>query len=160
MRADIALRAEVVRRSLCCTLLSALAGCGSLAGPDYRGEVLLELAGQVLYDGSLPFESEIGVTLLWSLDLDEAADQQAVVAKTEFPSRYTLSLYHPPSAPSYQPLFGESWLQAAVGQPVLYEDSDGDGSWDQQTERVVGGAFNRAILWIERLGATPSTLGG
>ena len=126
--------------------------------------MLLEIAGQVLSDGSLTFEHDIGVTLLWSLDIDTRADQQAVVAKTTFPSRYTLEVYHPPRAQAYRDLFGATWIEAAVGQPVLFEDTNGNGRWDRHRshdpERVVGGSYGRAIVWIDALDEPPPPLGG
>jgi hypothetical protein len=135
-----------------------MAGCGSLVGTDYRGEVLLELEGTVLSDGTLPLEGDVGVTLLWSLDIDTDAQQSSVVASTSFPSRYTLQLFHPPQSGAFIDLFGQDWLEAAVGQPILYMDHDGDGRWDRGEEEVVGGAFDRAVIWIESLG--DSSLGG
>lgn len=142
------------------SLLSLLAGCGELAGSDYRGEVLLSLAGRVLSDGTEDLEEEVGVTILWSLQLDQSAEQQAVVTHTSFPSRYTLELYHPPQASELQPLMGQEWLPAAVGQPILFEDLDRDGLWDQTRERLVGGAFDRAIVWIASIGEPREEVGG
>ncbi|MEQ1570845.1 MAG: hypothetical protein ABMA64_34770 [Myxococcota bacterium] len=130
-------------------LVVGLTGCGSLADAGYRGEVLLELAGQVVSDGSVSIEHEVGVTLMWSIG--GAVEQQAVVARTTFPSRYTLEVYRPPATGGFQSPWGEEWLDVAIGQPVLFEDLDDDGRWDQQAEPVVGGSLDRAIVWVDAL---------
>ncbi|MEZ4241373.1 MAG: hypothetical protein R3F59_35505 [Myxococcota bacterium] len=139
--------------TLRCLPLVALAGCGSLVGLDYRGEVLLELHGQVLIDGSLDQEREIGVTLLWSLAGGTRADPQSIVAHTTFPSRYTLEIDHPPQDGVFQHPYGEDWLSVAVAQPILFEDIDGDGRWDRAREQVVGGSLDRAVVWVDSVDA-------
>lgn len=126
-----------------------LAGCGSLAGGDYRGEVMLRIEGQVLVDDAASLDSSIGVALLWTNGQPSAAELQSVVVGTSFPARYDLKLYRPPPAATRLPLLGVDNLQASIGQIVLYEDRNGDGRWNRRNEPVVGGAYDSAVVWVD-----------
>lgn len=150
----LARQARSLREGLFCGLL----GCGSLVGTDYRGTPLLTIEGEILSDGSVPASASdnVAVAMLWSVDLEAPTDQQSVVASTSFPSRYRLAMYHPPPSRASQQILGQPWLEGLVGQPALFRDLDGDGTWDSEVEPQVGGAFDRAILWVTRRDEPPA----
>jgi hypothetical protein len=136
-------------RSVRLLAAALLAGCGSLADGDYRGEVLLEMDGQVLMDGSLGFDSDLGVAVHWSRALTPEAGAQSVVVATEFPANYSVQFFHPPAGTTFIPLFGEEGLNAAVGEIVVFEDVDGDDRWSPDREPVMGGSFDTTLLWVQ-----------
>lgn len=124
-------------------------GCGSLADGDYRGEVLMEISGQVMMDGSLEAHPDLGVAVLWSRTTDAAAPEaQSVVVSTSFPASYEVRMYHPPESTTRLDLFGIEGFRAAVGEIIVYADDDGDDRWTPG-EEVVGGAFDATVLWVE-----------
>ncbi len=128
--------------------LVLMAACGNpLVGRDYRGEVLATLDGTVLMDAEgyeWPTET-LRVALFWATD-DGIGTEQSVVVETSFPARYTLSLYQPPPEDA---LFDTDWSssQIAVATPLLYEDVDGDGVWDEDVDDIVGGSPDIALVW-------------
>ncbi len=116
-------------RLLCVPLLGAL-GCDSQVGPDYPGEPLVSLHGQVTSSSTLPLP-QVEVGLLWqrgpppSTDDEQLATQAAV--QGEFPAQFILYLYHPAPEAARQPLrSGEvrfaranaAVLPAGIGQPA------------------------------------------
>ena len=128
--------------------LLSLAGCGSLVDSDYRGEVLFELSGTVVYTGDTVFEN-IGVALAWSNQ--ESADSAIlpVVVKTQFPAQYTLQIFSPPPENAEVQLFGNTDSRVSVGKIYLFEDDDDDGVWDLPQERMVGSTFDSAVVWVD-----------
>jgi hypothetical protein len=133
----------------CLLSLLATTGCGSLVGGDYRGEVLMEIQGAVLMQGDLSFDDDIGVALLWTNDDQAAVGAQSVVVQTAFPARYTIQIHSEPREGTRLSLLGVDAFDASIGQIVLYQDLDGDGTWaGPGREPVVGGAFDTAVVWI------------
>ncbi|MCB9675498.1 MAG: hypothetical protein H6737_10305 [Alphaproteobacteria bacterium] len=125
-----------------------VAGCGSLVGGDYNGEVLYEIEGQVYTDG-FDVEGDVGVALVWSNGFRESLGSQPVVVKTAFPARYTIQIFQPPADDTLVPFLGDSRIQAAIGDIILYEDANEDGRWSRDTEAVVGGAFGASLIWVK-----------
>ena len=78
-------------------VLGAL-GCDSLVSPDYPGEPLVSLRGQVTGNSPVPLP-QVEVGLLWqrgpppSTNDEQLATRAAV--KGEFPAQFVLRLYHP-----------------------------------------------------------------
>jgi hypothetical protein len=78
--------------------LLGVVGCDSLVSPDYPGEPLVSLRGQVTGSSPLPLP-QVEVGLLWqrgpppSTDDEQLATRAAV--KGEFPAQFVLKLYHP-----------------------------------------------------------------
>ncbi len=129
-------------------LMLALAGCGSLAGKDYKGEPLFQIEGVVQSDAAMQLRGEVGVALLWANDTAVELSTQAVVVETQFPARYTLKIYQAPPEASKLRVAGGQVLEASVGQILLFEDLDGSGTWDTETEPLIGGAYNAAVLFV------------
>jgi hypothetical protein len=73
-------------------------GCDSQVSPDYPGEPLVSLRGQVTSNSPLPLP-QVEVGLLWqrgpppSTDDEQLATRASV--KGEFPATFVLRLYHP-----------------------------------------------------------------
>jgi len=79
-------------------LASAVGGCDSQVAPDYPGEPLVTLRGQVTSSSPLPLP-QLEVGLLWQRGpppstTDEQLATRAAV-KGEFPAQFMLRLYHP-----------------------------------------------------------------
>jgi hypothetical protein len=81
-----------------CLPILAVVGCDSQVSPDYPGEPLVSLHGQVTGISPLPLP-QVEVGLLWqrgpppTTDDEQLATQAAV--KGEFPAQFVLKLYHP-----------------------------------------------------------------
>jgi hypothetical protein len=83
---------------LVCASALAWAGCDAQVAPDYPGEPLVSLTGQVTGNSPVPLP-QVEVGLLWqrgpppSTNDEELATQAAV--KGVFPAAFILRLYHP-----------------------------------------------------------------
>lgn len=137
-----------------------LAGCGSLAGGDYRGEVMMAIEGTVYVEDDLGLDDDIGVALLWTNGEAATDELQSVVVDTSFPARYELKLYKPPPAQTRLPLLGNEEMSASIGQIVLFFDADGDGAWDRVHEPIVGGSYDSAIVWVDDATRAQQALSG
>jgi len=130
-------------------LVTALCACGDpLEGAAYQGEPLMTLSGQVLLEEALPeLSGEVRVALFWSSQGGHGQQhEQQVAIATSFPSSYTLTLYTPPpDKVLYQPPHASGPVGIAV--PMLYEDLDGSGLYDQASEQVLGGSQDVLVLW-------------
>ena len=88
------------------SLLGA-SGCDSQVAPDYPGEPLVSLTGQVTGTSPVPLP-QLEVGLLWqrgpppSTNDEQLATQAAV--QGEFPAKFILRLYHPAPGAARQPL--------------------------------------------------------
>jgi hypothetical protein len=146
------MRSEVVFASVL-----ALA-CGQvLVGGGYRGEVLLTFSGAVVNElppELLDFDLDaMRITVIWltpGAPQDAApTDVEGIEILTAFPAKYELHLYQPPPP---EALFDGPWdsdTRVAVAVPVLFVDSDGNGRWDREDERIVGGSFDVVGVWAE-----------
>jgi hypothetical protein len=82
-------------------------GCDSQVAPDYPGEPLVTLQGQVTSTSRLPLP-QLSVGLLWqrgpppSTDDEQLATQAAI--QGEFPAEFILRLYHPAPEAARLPL--------------------------------------------------------
>jgi hypothetical protein len=87
--------------------LLGTSGCDSQVAPDYPGEPLVSLTGQVTSSSTLPLP-QLEVGLLWqrgpppSTNDEQLATQAAV--QGEFPAQFILRLYHPAPEAARQPL--------------------------------------------------------
>ena len=144
--------------------LVALAGCGSLVTPDYRGEPLFELEGTVYMSPEVQpvldglDGAPLRVALFWAHS-GETWTEQDVVVTPGFPSQYALALFHPPPASAH---FDADWApggRASVGIPLLYADADLDERWTPG-EAFVGGTLGGYVLHLEQGGVLPTAMGG
>ncbi len=139
---------DTCSRALLAVLCAGLAACGDgLVGADYQGLPLLSMAGQVMVEEELPaFDGEVRVAVFWSSQGDRGAQQQASVT-TDFPAQYTLTLYTPPPD---EVLYALEPVpdQAAIGMPLIYEDIDDNGRFDEGTELVIGGAEDILVFYF------------
>ncbi|MFN3197182.1 MAG: hypothetical protein ACE366_02020 [Bradymonadia bacterium] len=152
------------------SLAMVLAGCGDpLEDASYRGEPLLVLQGEVrvqstgltvdeVADLPQPASGTLRVALFWSRAAEAAQQvsliEQQAVTTSRFPARYALSLYSPPpmevmvEAP-------EGNGEVAVGLLLVYIDANEDGRWDPATDRLVGGARQRALVYTPSGASSP-----
>ncbi|MCO4743246.1 MAG: hypothetical protein KC912_00565 [Proteobacteria bacterium] len=132
--------------------LALLGSCGGLVGGDYRGEALYTVHGSVFVDPDDPDASwpdaPLRVAIFWAGADGFNETEQAVVIETEFPARYSLSIYQPPP-PGV--LFYTPWHDAkvAVGVPMLYLDHNEDHRWTPNEEPIVGGSYDLAVVYAE-----------
>ncbi|HXX30187.1 MAG TPA: hypothetical protein VEJ89_05670 [Myxococcaceae bacterium] len=83
---------------LLASLAAVAGGCDAQVAPDYPGEPLVSLTGQVTSSSPLPLP-QLEVGLLWqrgpppSTDDEQLATRASV--KGEFPAMFVLRLYHP-----------------------------------------------------------------
>jgi hypothetical protein len=129
-------------RSISLALCSSLVACGDpLYGADYFGEPLLTMSGEVLSEEVVgERDGEIRIALLWTrpdeitLQFDQGAELDTATI-----INWSMTLYHPPD----DSLLGED---GAIGIPVLYIDSDGSQSWNE--ERIIGGSSTAFVLYL------------
>jgi hypothetical protein len=90
-------------------LLSVLGGaaCDSQVSPDYPGEPLVSLHGQVTSSSPLPLP-QLEVGLLWQRGPPPSTGDEQLATKAavqgEFPAQFILRLYHPAPEAARQPL--------------------------------------------------------
>jgi hypothetical protein len=148
--------------ALACATLLALGACGDpLADGSWRGRPLLTLEGWVhlavtpeaYADLDWLREGELRAALFWaptrgsSYSLARAVEQD-VSAVGSFPARFALTIHEPP--PDALLHLTEAGTPFAVGLVVAYRDLDGDGRWDRDAERLVGGVEDRFVLYAPR----------
>ncbi len=135
-------------------------GCGTVVGGTYRGEVMLEIEGDVFVESPLALDSAVGVAVLWTKGGAETSRYQTATVDTSFPARYRLRLYRPPDRSTRVRLMGHEGIEASIGTIVLFEDRDGDGRWaGAEAEPIVGGAFDSAVVWVDDPDALREVLG-
>jgi hypothetical protein len=141
------------------TLLAlALLACGEpLVDGRYLGEPLYRIEGWVHL--AIPPESldpvanggALRLAVFWapargeSLRLDETTEQ-AVATTGIFPARFEVSLFQPPAA-RLQRALPDADGTAAFALLLAYLDRDGDARWDRDAERIVGGTYERLIVY-------------
>ncbi len=83
------------------------AGCDSQVSPDYPGEPLVSLHGQVTSSSPLPLP-QLEVGLLWQRGPPPSTGDEQLATKAavqgEFPAQFILRLYHPAPEAARQPL--------------------------------------------------------
>lgn len=90
-------------------LLPVLGGaaCDSQVSPDYPGEALVSLHGQVTSTSPLPLP-QVEVGLLWQRGPPPSTGDEQLATKAavqgEFPAQFVLRLYHPAPEAARQPL--------------------------------------------------------
>lgn len=126
-------------------LAPLLAGCGELAGADWRGERLFTISGDVLSLDPWSLQGNLRVALFWAWD-DEHPVEQSVVVDTSFPAHYELEVY---AWPPEESMFQAPWssVPLAAGVPLLYDDADLDGRYDEG-EALVGGPQDAGVLYV------------
>jgi hypothetical protein len=104
-----------MRRFTCATLLLlGLPACGAQVPPDYRGEPLATLHGNIVSQlkGGVP---DSDVALLWpDWSKGDASGTYHTTAvrvpvQTELPARFTLTLFEPPPESAYPPHQKDFW---------------------------------------------------
>lgn len=148
-------------RHLAWALMAGLCGCdGSLVDGSYHGEPLLVVAGEVKLvektssgvDATNAFPAgKLRMALMWLGPKGTPADtlfvpaaEQSVTAVAEFPARYRLAVYVPPPAAAVL-------RESAIGPYALavlaaYVDTNGNGSFERDTDKLVGGATAQRVV--------------
>jgi len=140
-----------------------VAGCGDAADDGgFRGEPLDELtlavsvaATDVQLEGRAP-----RVSLVWLVDdLGATLEVEAagVALGATLPTSATLQLLEVPPEAAMR---ADDTVTGrfALGQPIVYDDADGDARWDTKAEDVLGVASDLIVLYAPE-GASGKTVG-
>lgn len=137
---------------------AVLGACGDgLKDGSYRGEPLHVLEGWVKLDttetapGVTLVVGELRVAVFWSRSADALAAgtvgiEQDVATGGSFPARYRLVIYEPPPDELLVPVLDGSG-HYAFALVLAYVDGNGDGAWNRRSERLVGGAVQRLLVY-------------
>ena len=152
---------NIIRLIALALTLPLSSACGdALVDAQWRGEALFTINGFV-YLALSPEEfeatdylqdGELRTALFWaptrgsSYSLAGAVEQD-VSAVGSFPARFALTIYAPPPTELLRP-DPETSADFAVGLLVAYRDINGNDQWDRATERFVGGATDRFVLYV------------
>jgi hypothetical protein len=145
-------------------LVFLMTACGTrLVDGEYRGEPLLAIEGSMVVRTEGATEAEtaelerslgaLRVALFWSRHAVGPGDpavslvEQQVATDANFPVRYSIEVYRPPPEFMLTPAPEGGSGRYAVALVMVYLDSDGDGKWSPGTDRLIGGARDRAILY-------------
>lgn len=101
------------------------------------------------------FWSRHGLSTGTGLRAVDSVEQQAVTTST-FPARYELELFTPPPEDVVFPADGSG--EYAVGLILVYVDENNDRVWNDDIDRLVGGAPDRALVYTPE-GATSDFFG-
>jgi len=146
-----AFRSPATSRLLFLGLCIAVSGCGDpLRGVEYQGTPMLTVEGQVvIMQSMIDLQGEVRVALYWSSVQEHGQQhQQEVTIDTNFPARYQLTLFTPPPDEVIREN-GRMPLPVAIGVPLLYEDQDGDGKFDADSDLVLGGAHSALVIYMD-----------
>ena len=122
---------------------AVLAGCGDgLVNSAYRGEPILRLEGALISIGpGAPNtgDAEILVSVFWNRSINttppDFIEQTSVSTAIRFPQGFELRVFEPPLDEHF--LVDDT--RVAVGMLLLYADMDGNGSFTQGRDIVMGG---------------------
>ena len=135
---------------------ATLCACGDpMPAEDYAGEALLERTGRIFIRRPPGEEVAEGrmVLLWWDVEREGfvvRATQEVALSLTEaFPAFYTLRLFQPPPAEARVTLEGDD-TPVAAALIALYADRDGDGRYDPEVDRLIGGNASFAVTWATR----------
>ena len=151
--------------------ISLLAGCGDgLTDGTFPGDPLITLSGFIQDQTPLGSDddddttarlprSPIKVAIFWSqgglsgAGSEVSGVEQQAIARSIFPAEFTLSIYSPPHPSVLFDAAGSGKL--ALGMLVAYADTDRDGLYDKNTDRVIGGARGSAVIYSPEGGSDP-----
>jgi hypothetical protein len=133
--------------------LLALVGCGDpLVTGDYLGEPLMNIEGNLLIRSVARTPETLNISLFWMnrAFFSDAGDpwrlsEQPVVSRGLALTRYQIQLYQPPPEAALRLM--PNGQRAGMALLMLYNDTDGDGAWDQDDELLVGGASQYILLY-------------
>ena len=133
--------------------LVGCAACGSLAGPDFRGEPLFTLSGTLR--GTIlekPVAPHLG-TLMGRLSVQpDVAGEVVRITATGFPAEFRLELHAPPPQPALQK-FADG-AEGAFGVVVAVDDVNGDGTFALEGDRAAapdrffGFGWGALLVWL------------
>jgi hypothetical protein len=107
-------------------LLLAGAGCDSQVSPDYPGQPLVTLTGEVTSSSTLPV-GPVEVALLWQRGPPPSTGDEslatAAAVQGEFPAQFLLHLYHPAPQAALQALQTGEVRFARANAAVLSQQS-------------------------------------
>lgn len=159
------------RLAFAATLLGM--GCdGTLVEGTYHGEPLLTVSGAVRLVGKSTSGAEepdsfpagtLKLAVVW-LGQDSGSPAELVLTAIDqhitlvpvFPARYSLSLYTPP--PAAASLGTGASGSYAVAVLAAYVDANGNGSFDRDVDRLIGGATGQRVILYTPSGLQASWL--
>lgn len=164
---------------LFCAMFALATACSdALVDGTYRGEPLLRLHGDVRIGLSgttsgmdpmgpaaqmaLP-KGMLRLAFLWAHLAGAGGGagmttmEQQALTTAEFPAQYSVALFSPPPAHMLVPESDGSGSYG-IGLLVVYIDANNDGRWTANTDPLVGGALDHAIVYTPG-GTTGAALG-
>ncbi len=114
----------------CAVLLAC--GCGFASGPDYRGEPLLTLRGQVSTAQGFQVDGPVRLAVIWypvlaGSNAPLGTSIEEVESPTGFPQPFELKLYAPPDDKVLAAPPGWQFGRSTIGQLVAYHDANRNG---------------------------------
>jgi len=154
------------------TLTAGLCACGDTVQSNLEPAAIATLRGQVTNPQQLAIPSHVKIALIW-INIRGEKEKLGFVAqetplRAEFPFRFELSVTAlPPEQVIFSPkdfaeITGETSSEMdedssiAMGVPLVYEDVNGNGQVDQDTEagastdRVLGTYQGGVIMYVQR----------
>jgi hypothetical protein len=140
-----------------CAVAAIGVACDVAVDGAYRGTPLFSIEGSVRVElstqdlGRTP-SGTLRVALFWSSadtlteSLNITGEEQDVETTGAFPARYALTLYEPPLDRLISNHVGASG-SFAYASLMAYVDENNDGRWDRGQEPLVGGAFDRVLIY-------------
>lgn len=135
-------------------LLLTVAGCGDpLVTGDYLGEPLARIEGNLLIRSVARTPETLNISLFWmnrAFFADHYGDpwrlsEQPVVSRGLALTRYQIQLYQPPPDSALRQM--PNGQRAGLALLMLYNDANGDGAWNEESELLVGGASQYILLY-------------
>ncbi len=124
-----------------------MASCDSQVAPDYPGQPLVSLTGQVTGSFSAPL-GQVEVALLWQKGPPPSTGDEQLATKAavqgEFPAQFVLHLYHPPPAAALQSLQPGEVSFARANAAVLSEGAAQAAQMAAQEPAVFGDVSSTA----------------
>lgn len=148
-------------------------GCdGALVEGSYHGEPLLTVSGEVRLVGKSTSGGEepdgfpagtLKLAVVWlgprsesSTELVLTVIDQRITLVPVFPARYSLALYSPP--PPTASLGAGTSGTYAVAVLAAYVDANGNGRFDRDVDRLIGGATGQRVILYTASGLQASWL--
>lgn len=142
--------AHTLARCAGLSMVFMLASCQDpLATPDYFGEPLLSLKGNILLlEGSEVLDnSNLKIAVRWLGAPSTVAEEQILTQGGL--GHFTIRLYTPPPKEAFRVL-PEGVGEIAFARVLLYEDRNQDGIWSPGREPLRGGNSERLIAFAPR----------
>jgi hypothetical protein len=127
--------------------------CDPLAGPDYPGEPMLELQGEVVSALENTPPTEIALAWIVNDDVGEFAfhpEATTVPVEGTFPAGFTMRLFHPPPAAAFDTPIDEGFnTRVALGFILALREGSGRDLTNLRPEDLLGVSDNQFLVYAE-----------